>query len=366
MRWLPLLALSACSTPWIETDGGDWRTLLATMESNGSGNIRVSIEPEPDETSFLASFEPLDPERLSHLRFLQVEDSIPYRATDETADSNPYNRSSAAFLSSSTTVNWPIQTTDGALEGRTHKLTVGIADTTRAYRQGTARVGVMLKSDPDPASGLLRVNLIFGGALVDDEALYAATEDAIQVWRDIYASAGIQLDVVLFQAPYSTLAGPGQGDAPQWREIAESTRFGAVNVVLVEEIGGQPGAFGLAGGIPGPLAYTGQSAVAINAVLTAGADGVFDRQESRLLGESMAHEVGHFLGLYHPVEKTFERWDGLDDTPVCEAELPCVEALGDNLMFPYPIGCNSEIGCLPQERISVEQAEVMNRYTGVL
>ena len=99
---------------------------------------------------------------------------------------------------------------------------------------------------------------------------------------------------------------------------------------------------GLAGGIPGPLTPTGSTGVAVNLGEGAGRDGRYDAMETRLLGETLAHEVGHFLGLFHPMElpesgEAIEHWDSFDDTPDCLRFDVCVANLGDNLMFPSPV-----------------------------
>jgi hypothetical protein len=356
--------LAACSTPWIEDRGEDWRTLVATLPSNNSGNVRATVRPEPGETNMLVSFQPLEEGLSTHLRFMSVGGETPYLATDETADSNVYSRSSAAFVSEITTFNWPIEQTDGTLQTQDHRFTAGIVDAASDYVPGTTRVGVMLKADPDLSSGLLRVNLVFAGETVNDDDFVRATEDAVQVWRDIYAGIGVQLDIVRFENPNGVLQAPGEGNRAEYEELAASTRFGAVNVVLLEEIAGFAGALGFAGDIPGPLMYTPESAVAVNLTLGAGTDGRYDPRETILLGETMAHEVGHFLGLYHPVETAFTKWDALDDTEECTDSAGCIEALGTNLMFPFPV-CNSA-GCSPQQQVTPEQAALVHRYTGVL
>lgn len=363
MRWWPML-LMGCVTPWVEERGEDWRTLVATLKSNGSGNVRAVVRPEPGETNLLISFVPQEEGLATHLRFLSVGGETPYRATDETVATNAYSRSSAGFVSKITTFNWPIEASDGTLKTKPHQLTAGVVDGTGAYVPGTTRVGVMLKSDPDLNAGLLRINLIFGGDTVNDDEIVDATEEAVQIWRDIYQNAGLQLDIVRFDDPNGILQPPGRGSLAEYEEMVRRTRFGAVNIVILEEIAGFAGVLGYAGDIPGPLMYTSESAVAVSATLGAGTDGRFSPGEVALLGETMAHEVGHFLGLYHPVESGFLKWDSLDDTPECTASVPCVEALGTNLMFPFPV-CNSA-GCAPQQQITPDQAALANRYTGVL
>ena len=108
---------------------------------------------------------------------------------------------------------------------------------------------------------------------------------------------------------------------------------------------------------------TPRSGVLISADLAAGPNGEFSPEERRLLAETMAHEVGHYLGLFHPVETTWETWDVLDDTPTCDDEFECVEELGGNLMFPFPVCAG--FTCTPQENITEDQRTVLNRYVGV-
>ena len=81
------------------------------------------------------------------------------------------------------------------------------------------------------------------------------------------------------------------------------------------------------------------------------------------MGETMAHEAGHYLGLFHPVETSYALWDALDDTPECDDSAACAAALGTNLMFPYPVCAFSE--CEEQGLLTPKQVGVMHRYVGV-
>ena len=108
---------------------------------------------------------------------------------------------------------------------------------------------------------------------------------------------------------------------------------------------------------------TTRSAVQISSLLASGPDGEFNAEDTRLLAETMAHEVAHYLGLFHPVESTWDAWDVLSDTPECQREGECVDELGDNLMFPFPV-CGPS-SCTPQDRLTDQQAGVANRYVGV-
>lgn len=344
-------------------DGTRW--LHARLKSNGSGNLRARIDPEYGETALLATFQVEEAGLQSHLRMLEVGPTTPYRAIDETADDNRNSRSSAAFVSSTTTLNWPIhEPDDGPLLPLEHTFSLGIVDASRQYTRGTARVGVFFKQDPDPNAGLLPINLVFGATT--DPGVVEGVDRALQTWRDLYTNIGIQLDVQTYDVGHPILMAPGRGDAEIYTEIADSTRRGAVNVVVLESIEGFGSVLGFSGNIPGPLLATGQSAVVVSSTLAAGPDGVLSDAEVALLGETLAHEVGHFLGLYHPVEASFLAWDSLDDTPECSTQVRCETELGSNLMFPYPLDCAGSQGCRPQQEITDEQAMVANGYAGVL
>ena len=95
----------------------------------------------------------------------------------------------------------------------------------------------------------------------------------------------------------------------------------------------------------------------------AGPDGNFSENDIQLYGETLAHEVGHYVGMYHPVEWSYASWDALDDTDACTNMRDCEAALGGNNMFPYPI-CGPG-GCRRQSDYTSDQGGVMLRYTGV-
>jgi len=114
----------------------------------------------------------------------------------------------------------------------------------------------------------------------------------------------------------------------------------AVNLFFVRDIAprsadGEPEAE--AGGIPGPLGMhgTGASGIAIATDMMAG--------EPQMLGRTLAHEIAHYLGLFHTSEADGSVYDPLDDTPECRPEqdrdgdrlsvADCQDHGADNLMF---------------------------------
>ncbi len=82
---------------------------------------------------------------------------------------------------------------------------------------------------------------------------------------------------------------------------------------------------GQAGSTPGPgvVQGTSHSGVALSAI------DLEDKPEFTAV--LVAHEFGHYMGLFHTIEKDGMAWDPLDDTPVCGSEN---DANGDNLLSP--------------------------------
>jgi len=223
---------------------------------------------------------------------------------------------------------------------------------------------VLLKQDPDLENGLLEVDLVYAGAAAEDTELERAIGEAIEVWTDLYDQIGIELS--LTERTWEEAGGiapPGFGSGELYEAISDSAPLGSVVVVVVDELEDAEGIYGVAGGIPGALVGSERSVVSVNAITNSGPDLVFSEEEERLLGETMAHEVLHYLGLFHPVEPDWALWDALADTPECDSQMPCEQALGENLMFPYPL-C-TPTGCTPQTLLTAQQGGTANRYTGV-
>ena len=98
---------------------------------------------------------------------------------------------------------------------------------------------------------------------------------------------------------------------------------------------------GQAGSAPGPALVQGTSHSGI-AMSTIDLDGA-----PTLLGMATAHEIGHYLGLFHTTEKDGFGWDPLDDTPYCDPEMDtngdsvlsaeeCAALDANNVMFWSP------------------------------
>ncbi len=341
-------------------DGGI-RHSSTRLNSNGNGTGKLKIEVRPGETAMLATAS-VEPGFEAHVRRLvDPFGQVLFNAFEWSSTS--FSKTNAAFVADTVTLNWPVTAFDAPLTPGKYELEFGVVDTTSAYTAQPMFFDAYFKSDESFTDGILQVAIIYAGGLDDDADLRTAVDEATAVWTELYTPMGIRLQFEEYTYPVGNLQPPAFGTDPAFSDIAGVTADRAVNVVLVNQIDAFEEILGISGDIPGPLLATTRSGVLISATLSAGIDGEFDAEETRLLGETMAHEASHYIGLFHPVETTWDAWDILSDTDECGSEPACVDDLGQNLMFPFPV-CGSAT-CAPQDAITPEQAGVLHRYVGV-
>lgn len=175
-------------------------------------------------------------------------------------------------------------------------------------------------------------------------------EPALKMAFDVFEEVGIQrgevaaFDINAPEAEWVDMEAIGSNDDAirklvQRSSAAKNSR--ALNLFFVPEIGGSFGTvLGLSMGLPGALTVKGSnsSGVVISVAGHETADGLM----LELLGLTMAHEAGHFMGLFH----TSEAMEGMghdiiEDTPECVVETggafeirdPANCPDSDNLMF---------------------------------
>lgn len=234
----------------------------------------------------------------------------------------------------------------------------------------TAYTGsVLAKRDPDLNAGLLRVNLFYVGTEAQRDTKRRAIRDGLALWRQIYLTRNITLDVREIDVASDTGVLPnvfiGSPFYEAQAQVGTAHKI-ALNMFIGETIStdgtSNPGnpfeVFGIAGGIPGPYKPSPISAVILSLDVHDGVDGQLDADETRVLGETMAHEAGHYLGLFHPVQLNgaATTFDPLADTPECTSIAECnAVGLTGNVMFQTPVA-----GVLTQQDLTANQGEVMN------
>lgn len=251
---------------------------------------------------------------------------------------------------------------------------------------GAVRVLALINHRVDPAGGALETNLIFCG-IPDLNSANALQHPQFQVlfdeFRRIYALAQIQVSIAgLFDCDPSeaarltflNLENEEFGDLLAGSRSIENQ---ALNFFFVQGIENGPIA-GVAGKIAGPALIQGTRYSGVVVTTLNGPIGELSRRDLLLQGNTMAHEGGHYMGLYHTTEsrgagatvpglapKDFV--DPIDDTPACPAAndtngngtvsaAECASLDGTNLMFwgPAPDGQT-------QDRLTVGQQFVLHR-----
>ncbi|MBF0147836.1 MAG: hypothetical protein HQL84_15025 [Magnetococcales bacterium] len=130
---------------------------------------------------------------------------------------------------------------------------------------------------------------------------------------------------------------------PVTSELISQGATDAINLFFVDDFTDY-GALGIAAAIPGSMGLAG----GFNGILIGlSPHRVGSHVDTDFMGETAAHEMGHFLGLFHTSESTGSPQDPLEDTPEClgfrdvnasgSLELDeCTGAGADNLMFWTP------------------------------
>ncbi len=107
-----------------------------------------------------------------------------------------------------------------------------------------------------------------------------------------------------------------------------SARADSLHVVVVRTIGGSEPS-GYAMGLPGPFdADRSNAAVLVSTDAYTDSENLLDVDG---MASTVAHEVGHFLGLYHTSESSGTQHDPIPDSPMCEGGV-CSSDFENNIM----------------------------------
>lgn len=214
----------------------------------------------------------------------------------------------------------------------------------------------------ESAQGLIDVNII----VLDGTVLYPEElDEALAVMDEVWSGGGGPGvgEVVTYTLDWGTsyVAATDQGMGPIRAVEIPGSSPQAMNIFFISDFT-EPGILGMAAGIPGPNGVLETWGSGMMVAVDTHLDGSGEILDTQLMGETMAHEVGHQLGLFHTTEAE-GGGDPLADTPECTTDMDldgdgeltaeeCQDADGANFMF-------WTAGSFRQNEVSATQAEVL-------
>jgi hypothetical protein len=191
-------------------------------------------------------------------------------------------------------------------------------------------------------------------------------QQAVAAMTGIFAGAGITVGpltyVDLTGAAATELAIVDDLDElAQLFATANDSQDGAVHIFLSEQVNLREGftLLGISAGLPGPPSFPGLGHSGVAVALA------FLQEDVGVFAETLAHEAGHFLGLFHLSENDGTQHDPLLDTPECSSDFDtnqdgrisgseCTSRGADNLMFWTS-------AAVPQRKLTNDQRFVLMR-----
>lgn len=319
----PVELSTKVQTDAVTEDGG-------TLDLPGSTGPALYVVEHLDDTRFPFSSTCRPPLCATHLR---TGDDAATSLFDEGSDAAPNSTpiSDSPF-------SFPLTVYVGNSVSPTYSASGYELDVTAEVAGDVRLSQLTFPKQPDDGETLgLPLNLFFVGTTAQPttDSLPAPITTALEKLKSIYAPAGITLGTITHQVvPDSLLTAgntfsepdePRAGFAPLrrgygvWPELPALLSLSAgapntgINLFFVSDIeglgAGEP--YAIAGGTPGPLTMQGTGASGI-AIAT---DMLLNSPE--VLGRTLAHELAHYLGLFHTTEADGSRLDPLTDTPRC-------------------------------------------------
>ena len=360
-----LMALTGCN-PWEQGSWWQLDTVTATLTTGADGYVKAKV-PLPENSNIskmLLATTVLDGAQSVYVDRVESADGVVLRTllTDVENSEMPTGAVAAQAINH---FNWPIDAGDEPIAGDEIVVVMGAVNSDNTLADG-ARLDVtaLLSDDSDFSQGQMQVYIHWAGGIDEDAEIKSAVEGGVAEMKRIFALHGVTVSETYLSWPEGVLPRPGFGAPDEWTALSTSTDEFGIDVVVVDTIAGSDATIlGAAGSVPGGIFPSAKSGVILSAAANAGPDLIYTNAEITLLGGTLAHELGHMVGLFHPVELSYDRWDAVDDTENCQTVGACQGTLGFNLMYPTALCSSSE--CNLQDELTEGQTGIVQRYTGV-
>lgn len=359
-----LVALLGCDGAVDDTNpdaDGPVTTVDHGVVPSEDGWATLNVTIEPGDTSFLVNA--FGPDVLSIDHVIDPDGNI---ALDWNDWVGTESLTSAFFpcdddgCNRDVALNWPVRTVDGPLVPGIWSVVVATTNADFDWIDDSpVTATTVIKRDADLATSIVPVRIVYASGVSAQPGVAAGIEGSVEVWREIWGRYGLTLQETYDEVDITANIDFPSSDNDAIAAATADSAPGQLTMIIGEEIGNDAFWLGYSGGIPGALVPGPRSGVIVGWLSCAGPDGEFSTSDMRIAGETMAHEVGHFQGMFHPNETDFEAWDALEDTDKCRTRAACEAANGNNLMYPITV-----TGIGPQEDLTPEQLGVMMQYVG--